>query len=713
MSKSKKIVISILTILSLVVGIIFFKLVTSGIDSNYLKKKISTYIFSSSSVNVKISNVRIKISRTSGLILDVPLISHIEKSNYHLKNTIIDINVLSILNKGLIDSDLYFTSNLTTKNNDSILLQISSTDENFTFYKILSENFYITEPITINKSDLSIFNISFVFSKKFINTHFKQYVDVAYLNYNINPLDLFFDNNNLYNASIGFDLKNKILKLKELTNKHSIKVKASIDYSKNVKLINSNLSIPSENLSILLETVAATRQTKNDKILENILKLSNDNQNLKINFNIDDELKAKDINVNAYGNLKLDYQFDQNADPSFLKGIANYDLKLYKKNITDDWYRISTNLNLNSTHLYIRQINLIKKPNELLSLVLASEFDLKKEIKLNVVSKNSSLILDGKIILSEFNDFVIDDFYISNNNNVDFTINGILRNRNLNGHISGKNIDLSRNKIIINDNIKDYYFQSEEYKIHTRKALLSDGLIVNNFKANIEKQQNQISVESTGDTKETSFTYTRKKDQKLDISAIKADNIINSVGPHHSSRKLIKNGKATISTYRLIGSLDTNVEIYLEDFILINTPATLKLLSLPSFSGISSAINNESGIEFAYGKIKYRVNETSYSDINAFAINDGIGLILNGSIDRKNNLLDLKGQISPLHLLSGIIQKIPFFGKLLIGNEGEGIVSVEYEMSGSEDNPKVTSNPLTIFKPRLFERTIDFLNNNF
>ena len=49
---------------------------------------------------------------------------------------------------------------------------------------------------------------------------------------------------------------------------------------------------------------------------------------------------------------------------------------------------------------------------------------------------------------------------------------------------------------------------------------------------------------------------------------------------------------------------------------------------------------------------------------------------------------------------------------MLIGNEGEGILAVEYKMVGDQDNPEVSSNPLTIFKPRLFQRTIDFLNNS-
>ena len=320
--------------------------------------------------------------------------------------------------------------------------------------------------------------------------------------------------------------------------------------------------------------------------------------------------------------------------------------------------------------------------------------------------------MNGNIALSKDNDLIFNNLYVSNNDNVDISINGSLKNRNLIANITGDVIDLSKNIIRINDKVKDYYYQSEVFKIFSRVAYLNGGVIVDNFSVKINKKKNMIKVQSKGNTLDTSFDYIREKNTEVDVSVINSANIINTVGANHSSRKLIKNGEATVSSYRIIGSTQTSIEIDLANFTLTNTPASLKLLSLPSFSGLSTVLNNESGIEFAYGKLSYKVNEDAYSDINAFAVNDGIGLVVNGNIDRKNKKLNLDGQISPLHLISGIIQKIPFFGKLLIGNEGEGILAVEYTMVGDQDNPVVSSNPLTIFKPRLFQRTIDFLNNN-
>ena len=89
-----------------------------------------------------------------------------------------------------------------------------------------------------------------------------------------------------------------------------------------------------------------------------------------------------------------------------------------------------------------------------------------------------------------------------------------------------------------------------------------------------------IKVQSKGNTLDTSFDYIREKNTEVDVSVINSANIINTVGANHSSRKLIKNGEATVSSYRIIGSTQTSIEIDLANFTLTNTPASLKLLSL-------------------------------------------------------------------------------------------------------------------------------------
>ena len=85
---------------------------------------------------------------------------------------------------------------------------------------------------------------------------------------------------------------------------------------------------------------------------------------------------------------------------------------------------------------------------------------------------------------------------------------------------------------------------------------------------------------------------------------------------------------------------------------------------------------------------------------------------MEGYIDRKKETVDMQGEISPMHLVNAIIQKLPILGPLIVGGEGEGMFSIDFSMEGPVDNPEVDSNPLTIIKPRIIERAIEALDNS-
>ena len=102
-------------------------------------------------------------------------------------------------------------------------------------------------------------------------------------------------------------------------------------------------------------------------------------------------------------------------------------------------------------------------------------------------------------------------------------------------------------------------------------------------------------------------------------------------------------------------------------------PASLKLLSLPSISGLVSIAEGEQRIRFGYGEIKYLESENEFSNIEAFAVSDSLGLILEGQIDRKEKIIDMKGEISPMHLVNAIIQKLPILGPIIVGNEERNV----------------------------------------
>ena len=85
---------------------------------------------------------------------------------------------------------------------------------------------------------------------------------------------------------------------------------------------------------------------------------------------------------------------------------------------------------------------------------------------------------------------------------------------------------------------------------------------------------------------------------------------------------------------------------------------------------------------------------------------------MDGKIQRKESIIEMSGEISPMHLVNAIIQNVPILGPIIVGEEGEGLFSIDFSLTGDVDNPEVSSNPLTIIKPRIIERALESINSN-
>jgi hypothetical protein len=84
---------------------------------------------------------------------------------------------------------------------------------------------------------------------------------------------------------------------------------------------------------------------------------------------------------------------------------------------------------------------------------------------------------------------------------------------------------------------------------------------------------------------------------------------------------------------------------------------------------------------------------------NGIAYGPGLGLKVEGAYDRTSELIDFVGLLAPAYSLSRLIDKIPVFGQLLTGGEGEGLLATEFRVRGKIDDPQVAVNPLTALAP--------------
>ncbi len=534
------------------------------------------------------------------------------------------------------------------------------------------------------------------------------------------PKDSYYSNfgNTTYYELEFYNKKEKyVLNFNKVKNDKIVLKKGSF-LKLNKKLNDANLnlvtSINKKAVINFLRTSILSRESSTGRAIKFLETNLNQKNDVTLNFNINplsnDIYKSlKNLYVISSGELNSNFIFDENQNPNYISGPINYYIEI--KDLEKSTPVLKGQIDLTRTKAYIRQINFQKEKDSIFKIKFEGVTNSTNDSIVTFDSLDSEIDFEGKIKITKTNHIYLEKLFINNNSNINLKLSGDLSKRILNLKVKGEIIDLSKNKVEVSQKKRNYYLKKENYSILTDKVIFSGLVKVNKFRATIEKEGSKISINSRADYKGHELKYSREKNEHLDVNIINSSDITHFVNNDHPVRKLLSDGKFKMTSIRKLNSNVAEVKIKLNDFVMINTPASLKLLSLPSISGLVSIAEGEQGIRFGYGEINYKETESKFSEIEAFAVSDSLGLIMEGNINRKMDSIDIKGEISPMHLVNAIIQKLPIIGPIIVGDEGEGLFSIDFTMKGSTDDPDVESNPLTIIKPRIIERAIEAIDN--
>ena len=136
-----------------------------------------------------------------------------------------------------------------------------------------------------------------------------------------------------------------------------------------------------------------------------------------------------------------------------------------------------------------------------------------------------------------------------------------------------------------------------------------------------------------------------------------------------------------------------------QNYKVVRAPLVARLLSIASFSGVSSMLSGE-GIPFDRIAAKYTFGDGKLSVTEAKAVGEAIGInVSKGMLDLKADTVDLSGTVAPAYGVNSLLGRIPGLGDLLVGGKGEGIFAANFRIQGSTDDPKVSVNPLGMMAP--------------
>ena len=156
----------------------------------------------------------------------------------------------------------------------------------------------------------------------------------------------------------------------------------------------------------------------------------------------------------------------------------------------------------------------------------------------------------------------------------------------------------------------------------------------------------------------------------------------------------------------IIDNANSNSNLKIENFKIVNAPGVIKLLSLADLGGLADLAAGE-GLSFDILEIKMEKDKDLLKLNEILALGPSMSVLMEG-YQSKEGLTSLRGTLVPAKTLNKMIAKIPVIGSIVIPKEiGEGLFGISFKMKGSKGEIKTTINPIRTLTPRFIQKIID------
>ncbi len=142
------------------------------------------------------------------------------------------------------------------------------------------------------------------------------------------------------------------------------------------------------------------------------------------------------------------------------------------------------------------------------------------------------------------------------------------------------------------------------------------------------------------------------------------------------------------------------------NFALVNEANAAQVLQSHQASRQLIAQGNK--LSFSSGHVQFIRRSDRIEISDGVLTGDTVGGTMRGFIYTQRRQYDLVGTYVPLFELNSIFQKLPLFGPLLGGRNGEGLIGVTFAIRGSLDNPSFEVNPASLLVPGAFRELFEY-----
>jgi hypothetical protein len=169
----------------------------------------------------------------------------------------------------------------------------------------------------------------------------------------------------------------------------------------------------------------------------------------------------------------------------------------------------------------------------------------------------------------------------------------------------------------------------------------------------------------------------------------------------------VVNGEGSL-VLQTVNDLELDVgQMLLRNFSIVDEAKVAEILANHS-SASRELIADRNMLTFDSAEVNFTRSPDRIEVTEAMLAGDSVGGTLRGSVYTEQRQYDLVGTYVPLFGFNSAWQKIPLFGPLLGGREGEGMFGVTFAIRGPLDKPEFKVNPASALAIGAFRKLFEF-----
>lgn len=163
-------------------------------------------------------------------------------------------------------------------------------------------------------------------------------------------------------------------------------------------------------------------------------------------------------------------------------------------------------------------------------------------------------------------------------------------------------------------------------------------------------------------------------------------------------------GAVRIEAIRKEGRITGTVQV--GDFTMVNAPVFLQLLQTVTVLGLLEQIAGGGGVAFSSFDADFTFSDGVIDIRNGIAQGLSLGVTVEGVIDTRNQLVDLRGSLIPAYAINLLLTRVPVIDQLITGTDSMGVLAADYAVSGPAAEPEIAASPLQFLMPGVLRNVL-------